>query len=318
MRKAKKIKKAERDEIFILLKKKYSIRDISKALGRSPNSVSYEIKNNSTNSVYDPEKAEAKARVSLRMRRFQWQKINEDMKLKEYVINGLKQGWNPDEISGRMRREKKSFNISRTAIYEWLHSYRGQAYCQYLYSKRYYQKKRVKKTERVMIPNRVSILKRSRGAENRTRYGHWEKDAVCSGKRVKNSLAVMQERKSRYVSARKTSGYSSLEHNQAILLMTENKKVLSLTYDNGIENREHEALGILSFFCDPYSSWQKGGVENANKMLRRYIPKGTNLGTISERYLNHILSLINNKPRKILNYRSALEVARANGVLLEN
>jgi len=318
MRKAKKIKKAERDEIFILLKKKYSIRDISKALGRSPNSVSYEIKNNSTNSVYDPEKAEAKARVSLRMRRFQWQKINEDMKLKEYVINGLKQGWNPDEISGRMRREKKSFNISRTAIYEWLHSYRGQAYCQYLYSKRYYQKKRVKKTERVMIPNRVSILKRSRGAENRTRYGHWEKDAVCSGKRVKNSLAVMQERKSRYVSARKTSGYSSLEHNQAILLMTENKKVLSLTYDNGIENREHEALGIPSFFCDPYSSWQKGGVENANKMLRRYIPKGTNLGTISEKYLNHILSLINNKPRKILNYRSALEVARANGVLLEN
>jgi len=318
MRKAKKIKKAERDEIFILLKKKYSIRDISKALGRSPNSVSYEIKNNSTNSVYDPEKAEAKARVSLRMRRFQWQKINEDMKLKEYVINGLKQGWNPDEISGRMKREKKSFNISKTAIYEWLHSYRGQVYCQYLYSKRYYQKKRVKKTERVMIPNRVSILKRSRGAENRTRYGHWEKDAVCSGKRVKNSLAVMQERKSRYVSARKTSGYSSLEHNQAILLMTENKKVLSLTYDNGIENREHEALGILSFFCDPYSSWQKGGVENANKMLRRYIPKGTNLGTISEKYLNHILSLINNKPRKILNYRSALEVARANGVLLEN
>jgi len=318
MRKAKKIKKAERDEIFILLKKKYSIRDISKALGRSPNSVSYEIKNNSTNSVYDPEKAEAKARVSLRMRRFQWQKINEDMKLKEYVINGLKQGWNPDEISGRMKREKKPFNISKTAIYEWLHSYRGQVYCQYLYSKRYYQKKRVKKTERVMIPNRVSILKRSRGAENRTRYGHWEKDAVCSGKRVKNSLAVMQERKSRYVSARKTSGYSSLEHNQAILLMTENKKVLSLTYDNGIENREHEALGIPSFFCDPYSSWQKGGVENANKMLRRYIPKGTNLGTISERYLNHILSLINNKPRKILNYRSALEVARANGVLLEN
>jgi len=318
MRKAKKIKKAERDEIFILLKKKYSIRDISKALGRSPNSVSYEIKNNSTNSVYDPEKAEAKARVSLRMRRFQWQKINEDMKLKEYVINGLKQGWNPDEISGRMKREKKPFNISKTAIYEWLHSYRGQVYCQYLYSKRYYQKKRVKKTERVMIPNRVSILKRSRGAENRTRYGHWEKDAVCSGKRVKNSLAVMQERKSRYVSARKTSGYSSLEHNQAILLMTENKKVLSLTYDNGIENREHEALGILSFFCDPYSSWQKGGVENANKMLRRYIPKGTNLGTISEKYLNHILSLINNKPRKILNYRSALEVARANGVLLEN
>jgi IS30 family transposase len=318
MKKAHKIKKAERDEIYILLQKGYSLRDIGRALNRSPNSISYEIKNHSTSGFYDPEKAEGKARLSLRMRRFQWSKINENLLLEKYIINGLKQGWNPDEISGRIKREKKPFYVSKTAIYEWLRSYRGQQYCKYLYSKRYYQKKRKKKTERVMIPNRVSILKRSLGAKNRTRYGHWEKDAVCSGKKVKNSLAVMQERKSRYLDAKKTLGYSPEEHNKAIIMMMEDKKVLSFTYDNGIENKKYEELKISSFFCDPYSSWQKGGVENANKMLRRYLPKGTDLGRISEKYLEHILFLINNKPRKILNYSSALEVARANGVLLEN
>jgi len=84
MKKAKKIKKAERDEIFILLQKRYSIRNIAKALGRSPNTISYEIKNNSTNGIYDSEKAEGKARLSLRNRRFQWRKINKEKELKKY------------------------------------------------------------------------------------------------------------------------------------------------------------------------------------------------------------------------------------------
>ena len=84
MKKAKKIKKAERDEIFILLQKRYSIRNIAKALGRSPNTISYELKNNSTNGIYDPGKAEGKARLSLRNRRFQWRKINKEKELKKY------------------------------------------------------------------------------------------------------------------------------------------------------------------------------------------------------------------------------------------
>src|SRR3989338_9028566 len=182
MRKAKKLEKAERDEILILLSKGYSIRNIAKALGRSPNTVSYEIRNNSVNGIYDPEKANKKARVSLRSRRFQWRKINQDKELKKYIVAGLKDHWNPDEISGKMKKEKKPFYTSKTAIYEWLRTARGNKYCQHLYSERYYKKKRVKKTERVMILDRVSIDMRSLGALNRSRYGHWEKDAVCSGK----------------------------------------------------------------------------------------------------------------------------------------
>ena len=317
MRKAKKIKKAERDEIFILLGKAYSIRSIAKALGRSPNTVSYEIKNNSTKGKYDPRKADKKAQVSLRKRRFQWRKINQDKELQKYIIQGLKDHWNPDEISGKMKKEKKPFYTSKTAIYEWLRTNRGNKYCEYLYSERYYKKKRTKKTERVMILDRVSIDMRSLGALNRSRYGHFEKDAVCSGRNGRGALAIIQERKSRYIDAKKVSGFSPKLHNQAIMEMKKDKKILSLTYDNGIENRYHQKLGIPSYFCDPYSSWQKGGVENANKMIRRYLPKKTNLAKISQEYIDEIVLKINNKPRKILGYRSSLEVARASGVLLE-
>jgi IS30 family transposase len=317
MKKAKKIQKVERNEIFILLVKKYSMRDIAKSLNRSPNTISYEISKNSVNGAYDPDKANSKAKVSLRSRRFQWQKINENIELRKYIVEGLKKHWNPDEISGRMKEEKKPFYVSKTAIYEWLRSNRGQKYCKYLYSKRYYKKKQEKKTERVMIPNRVSIDMRSLAVESRSRYGHWEKDAVCSPKGIKASLAVMQERKSRYIDARKTDGFKSSEHNEKILEMKKCKKILSITYDNGIENRKHEELCIPSYFCDPYSSWQKGGVENANKMIRRYVPKKTDLSKITKEYLEEIIKIINNKPRKILGYRSSLEVARENGVLLD-
>lgn len=92
----------------------------------------------------------------------------------------------------------------------------------------------------------------------------------------------------------------------------------SITYDNGIENSNHQDLhvhGIKTFFTDPYCSWQKGSVENANKMLRRYFPKGTDFATISQTDVVDALWRINNKPRKILGYKSSLQVAQEKGLL---
>lgn len=316
MKKREKLKRAERLEIAILLEKNYSYREIAKALGRSPNTISYEIKKNSVNGEYEPLKAHNKARLKLRQRRFQWRKVEENHELKQSVIKGLKKHWNPDEISGRMKRERKSFYISKTAIYEWLRSDRGQYWCRYLYSKRCYKKKRRKnKTARVMIPERVSIDKRFLGADNRTRYGHWEIDALVSGKRGRGVLAVMNERKSRLLAARKVWSLSSQIYIGAVRKMSLGLNIKSATFDNGIENKNHKQLRVPTFFCQPYSSWQKPSVENANKMIRRYIPKGTNISKIPDWYFNHIVSIINNKPRKILNYRTALEVAIAGGVL---
>lgn len=74
---------------------------------------------------------------------------------------------------------------------------------------------------------------------------------------------------------------------------------------------------MLVFFCDPYSSWQKGGVENANRMIRHYLPKGMDLATVTNKELQRIITIINNKPRKILGYMSAIEMAKEKGVLRE-
>jgi IS30 family transposase len=316
MKKKPKLQRAERLEIAILLKKGYSMRSIAETMDRSPNTISYEITHNKTNGVYDPRKAHTKARVSKRVAKFQWKKINQDKDLENYITEKLQQHWNPDEISGKMKREKMPFYASKTAIYDWLYSSRGQRYCKYLYTKRHYKKpRRTKKTERVMIPNRVSIDKRFRGANTRERFGHWENDAVVSGKKGKGSLAVSQERKGKLIRIAKCASLSPQEHSRAHQRITDTHKVLSHTFDNGIENKKHQLLGVPTFFCDPYSSWQKGGVENANKMIRRYIPKGSDISQFSVAYIQWVEDIINNKPRKSLGYRSALEVSTQAGII---
>ena len=185
----------------------------------------------------------------------------------------------------------------------------------YLYSKRAYVKKRKLHSARVMIADRVSITKRPRGATNRTRYSHWEDDSIVGKKGTPGGLKSAQERKSRLVMAQKVESMSPIEHNDIAMRMFHDVRISSVSRDNGIENKHHAALSFPSFFCDPYSSWQKGGIENANKMIRRYFPKGTDFRTVSQKAVDRVVSIINNKPRKILGYRSALEVALKAGII---
>lgn len=242
-------------------------------------------------------------------------KIEENRELKHYIIEKLKLKWNPDEISGRMREEKKLWYASKNSIYRWLYSNRGQRYCPLLYSKRYRRKRRTGSRKRVLIPNRLDISKRFLGSEHRTRYGHWEKDALVSRQGISASLAVAEERKSRLILARKVSNMSPVNHEEITRKMLQDKKALSITRDNGIENIYHEETPIPSFFCEPYSSWQKGGIENANKLIRRFFPRGTNFRFVTQKEVDDAIKLINEKPRKILGYRSSLEVAERAGII---
>jgi|SRR3989344_5501716 len=318
MKKRGKITKTERLEIALLQRKGYGIREMGRVLDRSPGSISDELKRNRTRGGYDPLVANRKARTRRMDAKFQGMKIESNSDLRAYVIAGLEAHWNPDEIAGRMRDDGESFYASKTAIYDWLRTVYGDAYCHHLASGRHRKREHKPKTIRVMIPKRVSIHERFRGATNRTRYGHWEGDTIVSGKKHASTAAasVVSERKSKFIVAQKIGNMRPSSHNRALQDMLANKKALSVTQDNGIENVRHQELGMPTFFCDPYSSWQKGGVEHANKMIRRYIPKGTDLATISQEYLDHIVSLINGKPRKSLGYRTALEVATSAGVLL--
>jgi IS30 family transposase len=309
---------AERSEIGILLSKKYSRRSIALVLGRSPNTISDEIRRNSVRGIYKPASAKIKSYYKRKYAKYQGKKIQENQALREYVIWGLKARWNPDEISGQMKATGQPFYASKTSIYEWLRSEWGQAYCELLYTKRHRVRKRKPRPEKHMIPDRMGIERRPEEAETRVRVGHWEGDTVVSGKKTgsKAALVVAIERSTRLVAARKIPNLKPENFNQAVRLVQRRvTKMKSLTLDNGIENRYHTALSVPVYFCDPYSSWQKGSVENANKMIRHYLPKGMDLAEVTPTRLQAIIRVINNKPRKILGYKSALEMAREKGVL---
>lgn len=317
MAKKPKLNLVERLEIKILLDKGYFLRVIARAMGRSPNTISYEIQQNGGREGYDPYNAHQYAVTRKKDTRHEWSKI-EDKKygdMKSYIIECLLKHWNPDEISGRMKQEHKPWYVSKTAIYEWLWSVQGQQYCVYLYSGRYHTKKRVKKTERVMIPNRVSIKSRPETINDRKSIGNWERDTIVSRKGCSGGISTGSERVSRLIDATKVLSMSTFEHMEAIRKQQKKYLTLSETFDNGIENKAHESLGIPTYFCEPYHSWEKGGVENANKMIRRYFPKGTNFRKVSQKLIDQIVFIINSKPRKILGYKTALEVARECGII---
>lgn len=318
---------AERSEISILKARGCSMREIARALGRSPNTVSYELKHNSVAGSYDPLKAKQKSRVSRRSRRYQWQKIEHHPLLRAFIIERLAPpyDWSPRAISGYLGyQQTKLPYVSTMQIYAWLYSAYGQPYCQYLPSKQYRPKKRrAKTTERAMIPDRVSVEQRPTGATNRTRYGHWEGDTVVSGKKTgsKAALVVAVERKTRLIGAILIPNLKPEAFATAATALLAGKKALSLTLDNGIENKQHTdirdagGVPIPTFFCDPYSSWQKGGVEHANKMLRRYLPKGCDLARFDQAFVDAVCDRLNKKPRKILGYRSALQLAEEKGII---
>ena len=320
------LNQAKRDRLQAMLDSGLRQNKIAEILKVDPATISREVARNRKRvrkkggvilGAYESEAAEHKAQVRRERSKYQCMKIEKNNELRSYIIDNLKQYWNPDEISGRRRDNNEPFYASKSGIYKWLRSGYGQYYCRYLYTGRYSQRKRRKnKTKRIMIPNRIGLGLRPLGATNRTRYGHYEADTMVSAKETKSkaALSVSYERKAKYIDARKIKNMKPGSHNQALLDMLKNKKALSLTQDNGIENTRHQELGLPTYFCDPYSSWQKGGVENAIKMIRRFIPKGSDINDYSDEDVILILDILNSKPRKSLGYKTPKEVMMKNNL----
>lgn len=318
------IKKAERHEIAILLKKKYSHRDIADALGRDHTTVDREITHNSVRGKYNPHKAQHKAYVKRHDSKYQGMKIREERELESYIKKKLRAHWSPEEISGRLKHEDTHLPyVSSRCIYKWCYSAYGQRYCKDLPKRQYYRKRRLKKkTIKTLIPHRKGLEHRPGGANDRSEFGHFESDTFVSGKKhkVKTSVSVLLERKERYVKLKKIPSLKPRVNNQAIKSMRQQlTTMLSLTFDNGIENVAHEQLqkelGIATYFCDPYSSWQKGSVENVIGLVRRFIPKGANLNDYSAKEIARIETVLNNTPKKCLCYKTPTEVMLENNLL---
>lgn len=317
---------AQRDRIQALRESGHTQAEIARILGVRQSTISRELQRNcrkartkhgARDGPYEASLAQHKAYVRRHYAKWQWKKIDHDQRLEAYIIEKLKLHWNPDEISGRMREDKEPFCASKTAIYEWMRTSKGDRYCKYLYSGRHRVKpRRGTKTKRTLIPHRISIAYRPLGASNKSRYGHWEGDTMVSGKKTasKAAASVAYERKAKFIEARRIRNLKPTSHNNAMQNMLANKKALSLSQDNGIENTKHQELGMPTFFCDPYSSWQKGGVEHAIKMLRRFIPKRADLNDYTNRDMLRFTRILNNKPRKSLGYKTPYEVMMAHNV----
>lgn len=308
----------ERREIREYLDRGHSNRAISRMLIRGAGTICDEINGNGGREHYDPDRAHTRSRTRKKNAQFQQFKIEHDDDLKEYIIERLKLKWNPDEISGRLKLEKQPFYSSKTAIYEWLRSPFGQKYCRYLVSKRYRVKKHQEKTEKSVcphIPNRVHISQRSVGCINRTRYGHTETDTVVGRKGTPGGMKTLIERKSRYLQATLVSSMKPQEHSDTLTVMQQELSMLSVTFDNGLENIYHEQSSVPTYFCDPYSSWQKGAIEQANGMLRKYFPKGTDFSRVTQEQLDIAVNIINKKPRRSNGFRSAEELAEKAGII---
>ena len=305
--------KTERLELSILLKKGYSLRAIAGELRKNPSSVSREIKDNSVNGEYDPHKADHKAYVKRKYSKYQGMKVNENRLLEEYIRRGLQQYWTPEEIAGRLELEHGRSVISFTSIYKWLYSAYGQPLCVYLPSKQYRPRKRKRKKQaKVLIPHRVSIEERPEIINQRLRCGDFEGDTLGVPKGSLETLAGIADRKSRYFLAKKIArmryavdGFKRLSSSLINLY--------SFTFDNGVENVRHQELGVSTYFCHAYSSWEKGTIENSFKRLRRFIPKKAYLKDYSDEDIAVICGIMNNTPRKCLGWKTPNEVFEEQG-----
>lgn len=319
----KQITKSERQELFILKKKGYSNWDIWKALWRSTSTIWREIKRNSIvvdwkwrnpewDLKYIPDKANHKKYVRRKYCKIYLKKITWD--IEKYIIKKLKIYWSPEQISWRWNEENPERMISHVLTYNYVYSARWNKYHKYLYQKRHTKRKRKwKKEKREIIKNRTWIDDRPTIINERKRFWDYEWDLIVSQQWDRSVLLTIIERLSRLLIAKKSDNKKPKEIWKKIRRIQKKiDNMLSLTVDNWIEFWWHENYDCDVYFCHPYSSWEKWQIEYANRLIRRFIPKKSNLSEYSDKQIKRIVDIINNTPRKCLKYKTPIEVYNKN------
>lgn len=227
----------------------------------------------------------------------------------------LKKKWSPEQISRRLVYEGKT-TVSYETIYQHVYSnYKsgGSLFTdlRFGHRKRKPRFPRKNKDRRGIIQNAVSIEKRPPGANNRSRYGHWERDTMF-GQDKKNSVLILADRKSRFLKLGKLSRRTSEKTLKKTKELLKGLSCKTMTNDRGREFSDHEKLTkdlkMPVFFCHPYSSSERGTVENRIGVLRQYFPKGTDLKFLKHKTLKAIEWDLNNRPMKCLDWRTPYEV----------
>ena len=215
--------------------------------------------------------------------------------------------WSPKTIAGRLYLER-GISIKADTIYKYLYSAYGQPLCKYLKYKRYKKKKRKNiKSKREIIKDRIFIDERPEFINHRLGFGDFEGDTMGRPRHAsQQTLVVLRERLSRKIFAVKAPRLKYTIEGFKTLL--KGVPIFSLTLDNGVENIRYKELNIPTYFCHPYSSWEKGSVEQGIGLIREYIPKKADLKDYSHKEIRIIIEKINNTPMECLGYLTPNEV----------
>jgi len=304
------LREEDRKIIYRMIKEKKSQPEIARMLGFSQGAICKELKRNVGLRGYRPKQAQAMALERRNSKQPRRRVISGS--LEDQVIVRLESKHSPEQISGALALAGQ--HVSTSSIYN--HVYRDKKAGGDLHrnlrinGRRRYRFRN--KTGRVKIPNRRDISERPPVVERRTRYGDWEADLI-EGARGTGYILSLYERKSRFGKLIKLQSKTSEETSLAIIKSLKKHQVKTITYDNGLEFSRHEAvskaLDAEGYFCKPFSSWEKGGVENYNGLVRQYYPKGIDLRKVNQQAINIVESEINARPRKLLGYKTAAQHA---------
>jgi len=318
----------ERACIMLRLRDGFSSRAIARELKRSPSSITREIARHHCLAgcsalPYEAGRASMRAHMARFQRRRQ-RKLAPTGPLFAEVRDKLKTGWSPDQISGYLKHAHPDCyarNVSHETIYTALYAMpRGELRRELIaclrqgHVNRWPRSRGANRKQAGFISEDVLIHVRPPEVDDRQVPGHWEGDFI-KGAANRSAVGTLVERSSRFVLLAQMDDCTSLAalHGFTRLLQTVAPAMRkTMTYDRGSEMARHRDLaaanGIQVYFADPHSPWQRGSNENANGLIREYLPKGSDLSGTSQEELNTIANLLNERPRRILGYQTPREV----------
>lgn len=312
MMKKTRITAADRGAIEVLLRKDFTSTDIAKEIGVHKSTICREIKRGMTPNGYFADIAQVNHESKKRRSSSNAKKILHS-EVRNLIIYCIKSGWSPEQVAGWMKRWEVEGRVCMETIYKMVYT---DEYCKEEKISQYLPRGKKKRTKwkgrgakKSKIPNRVSISKRPEIVDRRKELGHWEGDSVIYPNL--KAINTINELKTGYVVftklERKTAEFTARAMSKGL----QGHVSKTLTLDNGSEFTRHEKVAkeaqVETYFCHPYSSWERGANENCNMLLRRYLPKRKNIDKLTQKELNEIADDLNNRPRKRLGYMTPAE-----------
>ena len=283
---------------------------IADKLGFDKSTIGREITRNSGRRGYRPRQAQRKAVAREAAKHYPYKM---DPVMMTMITERLELKWSPEQISNRLRVEGQPY-VSAESIYNFIQEDRkngGELWRHLRQSRRRRQRRFPSEDRRGKIKDARPIDKRGRKANKRKRLGHWERDTMIGGDR-KSGVLVITDRKSRFNKLRKLNRRLAKRVTKETADALKGLPLRSVTNDRGSEFSDHKAcekkIKVKIYFCDPYSSYQRGTNENRIGILRQYLPKGCSLNKIGNVRLGKIEFEMNNRPMKCLDWRTPYEV----------